>query len=351
MNDRLLCSVSDSALSGGSIGYITRNAEASFGFIGGTGAVGGNGGADQYKTVSEQGGLIPATHTLKPYSAAVSPNGRKSVLVKEGDTLSYRILAASKGAYDLSILCHELGADTVETELFVDGKPVGGNTLSYGENGTATLICRGIELTEGVHILSVSFKGSAAVEKLTLLKAAAVEGIDLHTPVHTDGNWSLSGETLTLSGGSPYGKRLYGSPNMGDYTVEVKVTPKAIPNCGLLVRVTAPGSPNFMDRAPDDEDTRTATDWVKGYFVGLSPDGLIIGKQNYGYREVARAEGRFQPQRAYDLKVVCEGARILVYVNGTLYLDYTDPEPFMQGMAGVRAHNCPAVFEGLRISP
>jgi hypothetical protein len=49
--------------------------------------------------------------------------------------------------------------------------------------------------------------------------------------------------------------------------------------------------------------------------------------------------------------VVCEGARILVYVNGTLYLDYTDPEPFMQGMAGVRAHNCPAVFEGLKISP
>ena len=351
MNDRLVCSVNDSALSGGAIGYITRNSEASFGFIGGTGAVGGNGGADQYKTVSDQAGLIPATHALESHTAVIATTGEKSVLVKEGDTLSYRVLAASDGLFDLSVLCHGLETDGLELELLVDGKPVGYDTLSFVENDTATLIHRGIELTKGPHILSVSFKGSASVEKLTLLKAASVEKIDLNAPEHTDGNWSLLGETLTLAGGSPYGKRLYGSPNMGDYTVEVNVTPKAIPNCGLMVRVTAPGSPNFMDRAPDDEDARTATDWVKGYFVGLSADGLIIGKQNYGYREVARAEGRFQPQRAYDLKVVCEGARILVYVNGALYLDYTDPEPFTQGMVGVRTHNCPAVFEGLKISP
>lgn len=351
MNDRLLCTVNDSYLTGGAIGYIARNAEASFGFIGGTAAVGGNGGADQYKTVSDQGGLIPATHATEDHETVTDSTGRKLVSVKEGDTLSYRILAVSRGSYDLSVLFRDLGPDHVEAEILLDGQAVGTQALSSQDSDTASLILRGIELTKGAHILTLSFKSTASVEKLTLLKAASVEEIDLNDPVHTDGSWSLSGEVLTLDGGSPYGKRLYGSPNMGDYTVEAKVTPKAVPNCGLLVRVTAPGSPNFMDREPNAEDTRTGTDWVKGYFVGLSANGLVIGKQNYGYREVARAKGQFLPQKAYDLKVVCDGPRIRVYVNGTLYLDYTDPEPYMQGMVGVRAHNCPAVFEGLKISP
>lgn len=351
MNDRLLCTVNDSDLTGGAIGYIARNAEASFGFIGGTAAVGGNSGSDQYKTVSDQGGLIPATHATEAHETVTDSTGRSMVSVKEGDTLSYRILAASRGSYDLSVLFRDLGPDHVEAEILVDGQAVGTQALSSQDSDTASLILRGIELTKGAHILTLSFKSTASVEKLTLLKAASVEEIDLNDPVHTDGSWSLSGEILTLDGGSPYGKRLYGSPNMGDYTVEAKVTPKAVPNCGLLVRVTAPGSPNFMDREPNAEEARTGTDWVKGYFVGLSANGLVIGKQNYGYREVARAEGQFRPQKAYDLKVVCEGPRIQVYVNGTLYLDYTDPEPYMQGMVGARAHNCPAVFEGLKISP
>ncbi len=351
MNDRLLCTLKDSPLAGGSIGYITTGAEASFGFIGGTAAVGGNGGADQYKTVSEQAGLIPATHALENHETVASPEGGRSVSVKDGDTLSYKILAASDGSYDLSVLCHGLSGAGMSMEILVDGKTVGSAAVNPVSDGTATLICRGIPLTEGQHVLSVVCRGSAHVEKLNLHKAASVTAFSLSAPVHSDGEWSLAGEILTLAGGSPYGKRLYGSPNMGDYTAEVTVTPKSVPNCGLLVRVTAPGSPNFMDREPTAEDTQAATDWVKGYFVGLSSEGVIIGKQSYGYRQVAAAEGRFQPHRAYTLKVVCEGARLRVYVDGTLYLDYTDPEPFTRGLVGVRAHNCPAVFEGLSVEP
>ena len=351
MNDRLLCTVEDCSLTGGSIGYIAKDAEAAFGFIGGTAAVGGNGGSDQYKTVSEQAGLIPAAHALESCQTVTSPHGGVSVAVKAGDTLSYKILAASDGSYDLSVLCHGLSETGVSMEILADGKTVASAAVTPVSDGTATLVCRGIPLTEGQHVLSVCFKGNASVEKLNLLKAASVSDFSLSAPVHSDGEWSLSGEILTLSGGSPFGKRLYGSPNMGDYTAEVTVTPKAVPNCGLLVRATAPGSPNFMDREPNAEDTRTATDWVKGYFVGLSSEGVIIGKQSYGYRQVASAEGRFSPRKAYTLKVVCEGARLRVYVDGTLYLDYTDPEPYMQGMVGVRTHNCPAVFEGLNAEP
>ena len=87
-----------------------------------------------------------------------------------------------------------------------------------------------------------------------------------------------------------------------------------------------------------------------GYFVGLTSDGVIIGKQSYNYRQVARADGNFQAGKSYRLKVVCEGAQIRVYVDGTLYLDYTDPEPYMQGLVGVRAHNCSVAFDDLTVT-
>jgi hypothetical protein len=85
--------------------------------------------------------------------------------------------------------------------------------------------------------------------------------------------------------------------------------------------------------------------------VGLTGEGVILGKQGYGYTELARADGQFRAGKAYTLKVICTGARIQVYVDGTLYLDYTDPDPYMQGMVGIRTHNCFAAFDNLLISP
>lgn len=355
MNDRFLCVIQDSALTSGSIGYITKGAEASFGFIGGTQAVGGHGGADQYKTVSEQVSVIPATDALEAFETVTLSGGRKSVAIKNGNTLSYRILAAKNGTYDLSVLCHSLPSNGIGVELLVDGKQVTSGALSAAENGTATLILRNIDLTEGQHVLSLKWNGSVSVERLCMLKAAAFTEIsqdyenskDDHR--YSDGGWQIKGGALTMSSGSAFGKRLYGSSNMGDYTAEVKVTPRSSPNCGLLVRATNPGSPNFLGTQASAEDAITATDWVMGYFVGLSPNGVILGKQSYGYREIAHADGTFRSDETYTLKVECQGATIRVFVDGKLYITYTDPEPFMQGMVGVRTHNCTAVFDDLTV--
>ena len=355
MNDRLLCRITDSDLAGGAIGYITKGGAANFGFIGGTAAVGGSGGANQFKTVSAQVGTIPATDALEAYETVTLTGGRRAVTFKDGDTLSYRILAAEQGAYDLSVLCHNIAADGISAEILVDGQAVATGALSAVQDGTATLILRGIDLTKGQHTLTVKWSGTGAVEKLCMLRSAEVTEItkDYATADdgcrYTDGGWQITGGTLTMPKSAGFGKRLYGSPNMGDYTVEVTVTPKSTPNCGLLVRATNPGSPNFLGTEAGREDAMTATDWVMGYFVGLSSDGVIIGKQSYSYREVARAAGDFGSNTAYTLKVECEGATLRVFVDGKLYLEYTDPEPFTRGMAGVRTHNCGADFDGLTV--
>jgi hypothetical protein len=244
-----------------------------------------------------------------------------------------------------------------KAEILVDGEIVG--LCAFAEGGkTATTILRGINLTASPHTLSLRMtEGTVRVEHLTLCKSTEVTSLtvaftkDAENPVHGVGAWEITNGRLTLSGRSSCGKALYGSPNWGDYTVEVSVTPASTPNCGLLVRASNPGAPTFLNAWPSVEDAATATDWVMGYFVGLAPDGVIIGKQSYSYREVAKAPGTFSSSKTYRLKAVCEGDRIRVYVDGELYLDYTDPEPYVQGMVGVRAHNCAVAFDDLTVQP
>ena len=356
MNDRLLCVLKDSPLGGGSIGYVTAGAGASFGFIGGTGAVGGRGGADQFKTVSDQGGYIPAYEAEESVNTVTLQDGQKAVGVTVGDTLTYRILAASAGTYDLSVTACLTDGGSASLTVRADGRTAGTLTLTGKTGETVTAILRGIPLTEGQQRISLEVTaGSAAPVSLGMRKGAPVSELtvdyeqDDQAYGYTDGDWQVTGGALTLSGGGSFGKRLYGSPNMGDYTVEVSVTPKGGVNCGLLVRAVNPGNPAFLHHNPTREDASVGTDWVEGYFVGLTPDGVIIGKQGYSYRALASAEGSFSANQTYRLKVVCEGARLSVYVDGALYLEYTDPEPYMQGMVGVRTHNCAVAFDDLTV--
>ena len=356
MNDRLLCTIQDSPLTGGAIGYITESASASFGFIGGTAAVGGSGGADQYKTVSDKGGYVPATENTEGLATVTMMGGVQVAEASVGDSLSYRILPSASGTYDLAVLCHGVNGNGAEADIFLDGEVVGQCTLA-ADGKMATAILRGIHMTAAPHTLSLRIThGTVRIESLTVCKAKDVTPLNLtftrdaQDPIHGVGAWEIIDGRLTASGRNACGKVLYGSPNWGDYTAEVTVTPASSPNCGLLVRATNPGAPTFLGAWPSVSDAATATDWVVGYFVGLTSNGVILGKQSYSYREVARADGAFPSGKSYRLKVVCVGARISVYVDGTLYLDYTDPEPYMQGMVGLRTHACSVAFDDLVVT-
>jgi hypothetical protein len=207
-------------------------------------------------------------------------------------------------------------------------------------------------------VITVKLKeGSLLAESLTLRQAASVTpfsltfDINAQDPVYCDGDWEMKNGMLCTSDNNRFGKVLYGSPNLGDYCVEITVTPSSMPNCGLLVRATNPGSPAFLGASSSISDAATATDWVQGYFIGLTENGVIIGKQGYSYRELARADGQFRSNRSYQLKVVCRGACLQVLVDGQLCLEYTDPDPYMQGMIGIRTHNCTVAFDNLLLTP
>ena len=139
MNDRLLCTLENSDLTGGAIGYIAQGAEASFGFIGGTGAVGGYGAADQYKTVSDKVGFIPAYEaTEAPATVTLSEGERTVPMSADAAALSYRILAAESGTYDLALLCHRSAHDAASIEIYVDGQAIDTCALSFPDSTAQT---------------------------------------------------------------------------------------------------------------------------------------------------------------------------------------------------------------------
>lgn len=353
MNDRLLCSM-ESTLASGSIGYIAEHAEASFGFIGATGAVGGRGAADEYKSVSDTNGFILANTYTEGKFATVTKDDRTAVVAKKDDVLSYRILAYKSGNYDWSV---RYFGDGAVLGVYVDGKRITSLDLPAC-NSYQTVVLREIYLTEGTHTVSLVVEsGSANLLQYEILWNATVKPINqdfsasYDTTIYRDGNWSLKDGVLSLPSAT-CAKRLYGDKNWGDYTVEIDVTPTGGINCGLMVRTTNPGASNFQFNSPTDNDTLEGTDWFMGYFVGITSDaGLIIGKHSYSYQQVAGMKLSFSQNTTYRLKVVCEGANIKVYVDGTLYLDYTDSDPFLQGMVGMRTHRCAAVFDNFAVTP
>ena len=354
VNDRLIYTLESDLLSGGGIGYTTRGGQAAFGFIGGTAAVGGRGAADEYHSIGSYSGLIPATHYTVGDFETVREESVYAVLAPEGSVLNYRVLAQKSGAYDLS-LAYAAEQD-VSVEIFVDSESIA--TVSLGAGNTLQEeICRGVWIGKGQHTLSFKVTGGELrlVESTVLISTdvpAMTQTFDTEdmTYTYSDGNWDVTG-VLRTSRTPVCAKRLYGSENWGDYVVSVKVTPQSGVNCGLLVRATNPGAPNFMNQSCTSDQAAAGTDWVQGYFVGLTESGVVLGKQNYGYCELARADGRYEEGQTYLLSAECVGKTVRVYVDGALVLEYTDPDPYMQGMIGVRTYCCAATFDDLSIAP
>ncbi|MGM9647035.1 MAG: family 43 glycosylhydrolase [Eubacteriales bacterium] len=358
MNDHLLCKIKDSDLPGGAIGYIAQNADASFGFIGGTGAVGGQGASDEYKIASALSGLIPAN----TYTTGTFPTEKKgsvnAVVAQEGNVLNYRVLASLDAYYDLT--AHYYTGDSnspAVIEIYIDGALAAEHTLG-GSKSFATAVVRALPLTKGQHTVSIKLKsGNASFDEFTLMKNETVKAktIDFAKNVdgnqYSDGTWKIQGGKLVMTGNPATGKRLYGDKNWGDYVVTVEVTPGADVNCGLLVRATNPGACTFQLSQGTDADAQTSTDWVEGYYVGLTGSNVLLGKQSYGYDALKSAKGSFKTGTTYTLKVVCQGANIQIYVDDQLYIDYTDADAFTQGMVGVRTHKCAASFDNLTVAP
>ncbi len=78
------------------------------------------------------------------------------------------------------------------------------------------------------------------------------------------------------------------------------------------------------------------------YFLALHQGGLELSKQFNFWREfndLAQSTEPYRLGRWYDLKIEVIGGNIKVYVDGVLRIDYTDPEPILQGAIAFETHD------------
>ena len=71
------------------------------------------------------------------------------------------------------------------------------------------------------------------------------------------------------------------------------------------------------------------------YFMGLSPNGLTLSKQFDNWNKFANGlagdPGPYNLNQWYSLRIEVKGGNIKIYVDGTVKIVYTDPEPLPEG--------------------
>lgn len=336
------------------VGLYADGTDARCSYLGLTGAVHGS-SADTYaKPVP---GSIQARNCLEalPDGAEVAVGAADGVTdyyalaAGAGQDYSYQVLVAEDGKYDFSAY-YRSDADA-EVTLSVDGQAVYTGTLPASAD-YSTAVLRGISLPQGEHTLSITYTGGAPeVKDYTFAAHDAVEptsvtyDTDQDGATYSDGPWTVQDGQLLMPDAS-YGKRLYGQAGWSDYTVEADITPVSGANCGLLVRASNPDSGIYVDQ-PQTGPAQTGTDYLQGYFVGLG----LLGKQDYSWTTLIQYDFPVTLGTTYHMKVECRGANIKVYIDGTLYVDYTDPAPFLNGRAGMRSHNTTVQYDNLTVTP
>ena len=88
---------------------------------------------------------------------------------------------------------------------------------------------------------------------------------------------------------------------------------------------------------------------MEGYYVEFTAKFITIRKCNYSTAQKGEASYKLESGKTYHIKVECEGATLRVFVNNELVLEFTDPEPIIQGMPGVRVSKGNVSFDNFTV--
>ncbi len=339
------------------IGFYADGTGLSVSYAGLTGQVHGSSASEVYRPIP---GSLQAKDCLNPGEntvTAVTTNRKYpdfyALDVKASKQYDYRVRIVREQTYDLGIRYQS--ANPVTVEISVDKKSVYTGTLP-ATDGYVVNVLREVPLPAGNHVITVVYGSDFEAVSLELTAHDAVEDLSVDFEdaddgnTYTDGPWTVTDGNLVMPDGVVnVGKRLYGLDGWGDYSVEMDFTLTGAVNCGLLVRATNPDSGNYYGTDPSAPSV-TGTDYVQGYFIGFGSTNITISKQDYNWTPIVSGNIRLRTGKTYRIRVDCIGADIKVYVDGKLIVEYTDPNPFLNGRVGVRAHNSPVKFDNLKVT-
>lgn len=342
----------ESDLGSGAFGVLSKGGSALIGFVGGTGDVWQSSIKKYYKPIS--GDLLAITCVEDNADLTLETIKKtKYVQVSTEQCLNYRVNVEQTGNYDVGITYRS--SEGMTLEIYQNGTLLQTVSLPASPSADAVEVVRSIPLTGGFSAITFRVtSGSGSLYSYQFELGEEVTAIDLDFSSardknsYSDGSWQITNGALVLNGGSEsVGKRLYGSENWGDYTVEadIQITGSDI-NFGLLVRATNPSVGGAGD------DVVAGTNFVQGYFIGLGSTGVDLDKENYGWQTLTSYSTTIKKDTSYHLKVSVVGNTITVWLDDVQIIEYQDNDhPFLQGMAGFRGFYSIAEVDKFSVTP
>lgn len=364
-----------STLGAGKIGYLTSWSHADFGYIAFSNKVNGTGIFDIYKPVP---GSVEAVHYINggegiAFADMTSGNtgGRyirnDNVDIRDcteggfaitnnqtGEWYKYNINVSDAGLYNAGIRYATVSTASKIRIWQGDVDLTGAVALpsTGGVNNWRTFTIKGLQLAKGYQTLRIeTVSGDFDFYKMQIEEAdnSILTQTDAFTTSfspdwnYSDGVWKITNDQASVSG---YGKRTLGNTAWSDYTIQTDITYTDVINAGIIFRVNNPALGGA------GTDPILGTDYYQGYFVTLSANGIVLGKQNYNWTQLATASGVYTTNTKYSLKVIANGANIKVFVNdmNTPKIDYTDANPFINGKVGLRSFNANVLFDNFSVT-
>ncbi|MBB3128365.1 hypothetical protein FHS19_003019 [Paenibacillus rhizosphaerae] len=255
-----------------------------------------------------------------------------------GEWLAYNVDIAKAGVYNVDFVT-ATSMDGAKVRLWLDdatdltGEVDIPNSVTWENWATTTK--QGIYLPAGAHTLKVE----------TVKGEFDFQGIRIHqNPVET--KVAHTGEYQAAVGS--FGKTLIGDANWSDYSVESDI--KLISDTGdggILFRASNPANGKELDQ--------NNADFVQGYVAYLNKQGVHLGKLNYSWTYLTGVPLEVKTGEWKHVKVVVQGARILVYVDDMSkpVIDYTDlsGRPFTHGKVGMRTFMNETSYDNFTVLP
>ena len=374
--DGMLKASLTSELTGGKIGYITNQSHGNFGYIAFSNKVNGTGIFDIYKPVPgtieavhyNSGGEGIGYHDLTPGNSGgkyireddvdirdCSEGGHSITDIQAGEWYKYNINTKSQGTYTVGI--RYASTNEASLRIRVDDEDLTDvvNLPSTGRtnNTWRTFTIKELNLKQGHQTLKIEAVSGEfdlykiqinTAENTVVTKGDTFDDRGFSTEWnYSDGAWRIESGQARLNG---FGKRTMGDTGWSDYTVQTDVTYTNAMNGGLIFRVKNPALGGAGN------DAAAGTDYYQGYFVTLDRNAVVLGKQNYSWTQLASTPGSYVTNQKYTLRVVVLGDNIKVFVDNmdSPLINYTDPDPFINGKVGLRVHNANISFDNFWVS-